>query len=280
MLTALTVKDYSAGRKKRHFFKKDKTELEVIKYGGIQLVHIIYRKYGKEINWKKIRELAGSESKNILCDSDISFPPESGLKRYTTNLLKERIAENTALEVMKRCKAHVEELSAGLYDESGKKSEIVSSIIKYTGRLTVVTSASEEYYRVYKQTLSNTGAVLNIRSDISAFKGCGLIIAPQKLDKLLPVDDDTLIFTSEEPSVCQRGIVYSKYIIALSNSYKEIKPHSLSDEYFAQALYDKGRQYRLGSMLPVLCISNGINSTVNELSQLLSRKIVNQMPCS
>ena len=275
MLTALTVKDYSGGLKKRRFFRKDKTELEVIKYGGIHLLHIIYYKYGKEIKWKKIRELAGSESKNILCDKNISFPPESGLKRYTTNLLKERIAENTALEVMKRCRAPVEELSVGLYDDIGQKAEIVSSIIKYTGRLTVVTSSAEEYYRMYKQIISSTGAVLNIKSDISAFKGCGLIIAPRKLNRVLPVDDDTLIFTSEEPSVCQKGIVYSKYIVALSNSYKEIKPHSLSDEYFAQALYDKGRQYRLGSILPVLCISNGINSTINELSILLSRKIIN-----
>ncbi|MEE0858035.1 MAG: hypothetical protein U0M12_01005 [Acutalibacteraceae bacterium] len=276
MLTALTIKDYNKDNKRHIFFKRDKTHLEVVKYNNIQIVHIIYSKYGKNVKWEKIRELAGNESRNILCNKNIIFPQDSGLKRYTTNLLKERIAENTAIEVLKKCKAPTEDIEIGLYDPNGRKTELVESLLRYTGRLTVVTDATGEYYKVYKQVIRNTGAVLLLKKDVSALKGCNMVVAPQKIRELLPVGDETVIFTAEKPAVCQNGRVYSRYIVALNESYKEIKPHSLSDEYFAQALYDKGRQHRLGSVLPILCISEGLNSTIDEISDFLSKKLLAQ----
>lgn len=273
MLTALTIKDYSKNKKRRVFFRTDKTNLEVVEYNGIQLVHIIYYKYGKNIKWDKIRELAGNESKNILCNKNVVFPQGSGLRRYTTNLLKERIAENTALEVLKKCKQPTEELEIGLYDPDGKKTSLVDNLLKYTGKLIIVTNATSDYYKVYRQVISNTGAVLLLKKDISALSGCDIIIAPHKIKEELPAKDKTVIFTAEKPAVCQRGRVYSRYIVALNESYKEIKPHSLSDEYFAQALYDKGRQHRLGSVLPILCISEGLNSTIDEISSFVEQQI-------
>lgn len=274
MLTALTIKDYTKGNKRRVLFKRDKTHLEVVKYNGVQIVHIIYSKYGRNVKWEKIKELAGNESKNILCNKNVVFPQDSGLRRYTTNLLKERIAENTAIEVLKKCKVPTENIEIGLYDPNGKKTELVENLMKYTGRLTVVTDAKSDYYKVYKHIIRNTGAVLLLKKDVSSLRDCNIVIAPHKIKEILPIKDETIVFTSENPAVCQNGRVYSRYIVVLNESYKEIKPHSLSDEYFAQALYDKGRQHRLGSVLPILCISEGLNSTIDEISDFLSKKLL------
>lgn len=275
MLTVLTIKDYSD---KRRFFKMDKTQFEVVKYNNLHIVHIIYYKYGKGVRWDRIKTLAGNESTNILCNKDIVFPPESGLKRYNTNLLKERIAENSAIEVLKKNRNLSENLIAGLYDPKGEKTEIVQSLIRYTGKLIVVTNAIDEYYSVYKEIISTTGAVINIKRDVSDLSDCDIVIAPKKIDKEIPINENAVIFTATNPAICQRGIVYNKYIVSLKESYKEIKPPSLSDEYFAQALYDKGKQHKIGSVLPVLCIADGINSTIDEISRFLAeRKIKNDI---
>lgn len=270
MLTALTIKDYS--NKKIHFrlFKRDKTNLEVVEYNGVQLVHIIYYKYRQKINWSKISQLAGNERNNILCNANIIIPKDCGIKRYYTNSLKERIAENTALEVIKRCSEKQPSLKIGLYDPQGKRTELVSTLIKYSDNITVVTNATEDYYRIYKEIISNTGAVLVVKRNLTALKNCDIIIAPQKIKEQLPLQDNTVVFTASKPAVCYKGRVFYSYIVSFSESYKEIKPYSLSDEYFAQALYDKGKQHRLGTVLPILCISEGINSTIDEISRYIT----------
>ncbi|MEE1154620.1 MAG: hypothetical protein UH241_05635 [Acutalibacteraceae bacterium] len=271
MLTVLTVKDYSNKKRGLDWFKRDNTQLEVIKYNKIQIVHIIYNKYGKKVKWDKIRQLAGNEAERLLCNESIVFPESSGLKRYRSNLLKERVAENTTLEVLKRCSEQSDNLEIGVYDSSGKKSAFVRELLKYVDRLTVVTDAVEDYYKIYKQIISETGAVILIKNDVSALKSCNVVVAPEKIKKQIPVRENTVVFTATNPAVCQTGRVYSGYIVVLNESYKDIKPYSLSDEYFAQALYDKGRQYRLGSVLPILCISESGNATIEEISAFVQQ---------
>lgn len=269
MLTALTIKDFSDKKKGFNWFKRDSTQLEVIKYNKIQIVHIIYNKYGKKVKWDKVRQLAGNESQRLLCNESIVFPENSGLKRYTSNLLKERIAENTALEVLKRCSSQCENIEVGVYDPKGRKSALIRELLKYVDRITVVTEAIGDYYKIYKEIISETGAVILIKDDISVLKHCNVVIIPEKIKTAVPVKFDTVIFTADSPAICQGGRVYNGYIVALNESYKDIKPHSLSDEYFAQVLYDKGRQYRLGTALPILCISESGNATIEEISRFV-----------
>ena len=271
MLTALTIKDYSNKKRGLDWFKRDSTQLEVIKYNKMQIVHIIYNKYGKKVKWDKIKQLAGNESKTLLCNRNITLPESSGLRRYSSNLLKERIAENTALEVLKRCSNECDNIEVGVYDASGRKSALVRELLKYVDRLTVVTDAVGDYYKIYREIISETGAVILIKNNLSALKNCDIVIVPEKIKIEMPVKNNTVIFTAVSPAVCQVGRVYCSYIVALNESYKDIKPHSLSDEYFAQALYDKGRQYRLGSVLPILCISESGNATIEEISRFIQQ---------
>lgn len=271
MLTVLTIKDYSDKKSRLRLFRRNKTDLEVVEYNGIQLVHIIYYKYNKKVNWSKISELAGNEKNNILCNANINIPKDCGIKRYYTNALKERISENTAIEIIKRCSEDFNSLKIGLYDPNGRKTELVNTLIKYSDNITVVTNATDDYYQVYKQIISNTGAVLVLKRNVSALKNSDIVIAPKKIKEQLPLQDNAVVFTAVKPAVCQSGRVFYSYVVALNESYKEIKPHSLSDEYFAQALYDKGRQHRLGAVLPILCISDGINSTIDEISKFIKQ---------
>lgn len=273
MLTALTIKDYSDRRNRFSLLKRDKTNLEVVEYNGIKLIHIIYYKYNKKVNWNKISELAGNEKNNILCNANISIPKDCGVKRYSTNSLKERISDNTAIEVIKRCSEDFSNLKIGLYDPEGRKTEIVKTLIKYSDNITVVTNATDDYYQVYKQIITDTGAVLMLKRNLSALRNSDLVIATKKIKEQLPLQDNTVVFTASKPAVCQNGRVFYSYVVALKESYKEIKPHSLSDEYFAQALYDKGRQHRLGMLLPILCISDGANSTIDEISKFIKQHI-------
>ena len=268
MLTALTIKDFYDD-KKRRILKFDRIQLEVIRYNNIHIRHIIYYKYGKNVKWHKIRQLAGNEGQYLLYNNKIEIPENCGLKRYTSNLLKERIAENSATETLKRASQTNKNLSVGIYDKNAVKTELAEILIKYTNHLIIVTDDTENYYSVCQQIMNTSGAVIRIKKDLSALKNISLIIAPQKITQNIPVQNNTVIFTSEKPSVCQNGYVYFRYILSLNDNYREIKPHSLSDEYFAQALYDKGRQYRLGSSLPILCISENMHSTINEISNFL-----------
>lgn len=271
MLTVLTIKDYADNRKRFKLLKRDKTNLEVIKYNNIQLVHIIYYKYSKKTNWSVISKLAGNEKNNILCNANINIPPDCGVKRYTTNALKERIAENTAIEVIKRASEDFSSLNIGIYDPQGRKTELVNTLVKYSDNITVVTDATNDYYKIYKQVITNTGAVLMLKKDLSALRSCSIVIATEKIKMQLPLEDSTVLFTATKPAVCQGGRVFYNYVVALSESYKDIKPYSLSDEYFVQALYEKGRQHRLGSLFPVLCISDGANSTIDEISKFVKQ---------
>ncbi len=274
MLTVLTIKDYSNKRNRFKILKRDKTNLEVVEYNGIQLVHIIYYKFNKKINWNVISNLAGNEKSNILCNANINIPPDCGIKRYTTNALKERIAENTAIEVIKRLSKDFSSLSIGLYDPQGRKTELVNTLVKYSDNITVVTNATDDYYKIYKQVITNTGAVLVLKKNLSALKNCNIVVATEKIKTQLPLDDNTILFTAIKPAVCQSGRVFYNYVVALNESYKDIKPYSLSDEYFVQALYEKGRQHRLGALLPILCISDGANSTIDEISKFVKQHII------
>lgn len=272
MITVLTVVEDKASS----FFKRigkylKGNEIKTLSKTkeGITVVHIKYYQRRNKIDWEKIKEQAGYERKSLLCSSSLRPPAYVGITRYKGNSLQRRLAENASLTVLNRMGKERQKIEVGLYDPKGRYGDLVEDLLQYTNKLTIVTDKDLFYKEVHSDIMDRYGASFLIQNHVNRLSSCQLIIAPDKIEKRLPVSSGAVVFTGEEPAVGLQGLVFDRYEFALAQKYKSIKPGELSDAYFAQALYDKEKQYELGQVVPDMCKRNGMGSTIQEICTIL-----------
>lgn len=272
MITVLTINDKTASDKwgrLKNFFKGDSISTEIITLQHLTVIHIIYNNRKNHIKWQNIAQQAGYEKQCIFCSSNIELPKKYGFKRYCCKSHMQRMAENAALSVLETAQIAPENINIGLYDPDASKADLVYDLIKFTKSLTVVTSEPHVYSHVQKNILEDTGADFVIKKSLDSLKLCHVVIAPKRITRCIPLKDSAMVFTGELPTVTLLGNVICNYKFYLPGWCRRIKPPSLSDEYFAQALYDKGHQHTLGSLIPNTVILGGNTYTVAQAATKL-----------
>lgn len=273
MITVLTVDDNmpkSNIGKMKNLFKRDCITTNVIAIKRLRILHLVYSKYKNDILWDKIEHLTGQEKKVILCNEALALPHNKGFYRYNSQLLMERMAVNAALAVIKELRnKHNVNIKLGFYDKYGKYCKLLNKFFEYSNSITVVSSNKEIYKEAAENILEECGGCFLFRNRIRSLFDCDIVIAPDKIDAKLYLQNKTAVFTSVSPSVSINGFVFDNYIFELPSLYKTVKPYSISDLYFAQALFDRGKQKELGNIVPNICLWNGSDYTIEEIALLL-----------
>lgn len=278
MITVLTMEEHTpktAFEKIGNKFKRDYIKNDIKSIERLKVSNIIYNKYKEKVLWDKIGRQAGYEKKALLCSQDIELPKHLGFKRYNSKKLNERMSENAAFEALERLKLPRGTLKIGVYDPKGTRSDIVEALLKYTAMLTVVTDDIQYYLTVLDDIMDRCGASFIVQKNLNYLAECTVVVAPEKILRRIPLKSSAIVFTGHRPAVGLQGLVFDDFTICLPSQYKELKPSSISDEYFAGALYDRGKQYRLGAAVPDICRGNGCGCTIDELCTILSVRCKN-----
>lgn len=268
MLTALTIENKVENIWYKRFVNSiigDDIKVSISSARGVALRHITYINRKNKINWEKISQTAGQQKNEVLCNEDTPLFKGCGIRRFYSSEFAGRLCVNMLLHVLSKADADVRELSIGLYDLKGEHTDILKSLLKYSSNVKVVTNEAKRYADVAEVIMEEQGASVMISKNEKYLSKCFLVIAPDKILNSIPVAQNAILFTCEKPAVCLNGLVYYRYFFKMPNKFGEIKPKELSYEYFASALYTKGRQYELGSIIPTMCYNESSSQTIYSL---------------
>lgn len=276
MLTALTIIDKRQSRwYKRliNFIRGDSIKLIINTARGVTVHRIIYINRKDNINWNKISSLAGEQKSCIICKSDVVFPDDMGFVRFRSYDFEERISVNMAIFVIKQVYKILPKLKVGLYDPDGSYCDALAGIVKYTSDIKVVTSNKENYEDVMDRIMEEYGAVVVTSDNIDSISDCHIVIAPKKIEEIIPIRQKALVLTGQRPAVCLGGLVYYRYCFRMPNKFERIKPAEISDEYFTSVLYSKAKQYNLGTIVPAMCRNDSSVQTLNSLVSYVNNMV-------
>ncbi len=264
MLTALTVKTEEVRNWYERLFNKirgNSITVDIKSARGVALRHITYINRNGSVNWFEIENEIGDSRDRILCDDSVLLPENMGFTRFENTVFKARLSCNLGLYVLSKLSGEAPGIKAALYDVNGDYSEFLKSFFHYAenrgekssrgfGELCVITDNREVYEKAAAEIMDESGAAVFISERRDNLSDCALIIAPERIEESLPVSGGAIVLTGFAPTVCIPGLVYFDYHFRMPNMFDRIKPESLSCEYFAGALFSKGRQYELGSIVP------------------------------
>lgn len=274
MLTALTVNDKTSKKwygKIVNKIRGNKVEVEVKNARGVVLRHIVYSNRTGKIEWGKLGSIIGNQRNHLLCSGSIVFPKKSGFKRFESTEFKTRLASNLCIYILSQLE--MKDIKVGLYDVKGQYTEILPYLVKYTSNLVVVTDNLTAFNYEVRNIYEEMGATVQLSNNRARLIDCKIVLAPSKIEELLPLLANTIIFSSAAPSVCTPGVVYYDYHFKMPNKFDRIKPQELSEEYFCGALYIKAQQYELGSIVPTACQNENFVQTYSSILDYL-KKIV------
>lgn len=274
MLTALTIESVKTGKWYKKVFNKlrgNSIITEIKSARGVALRDIRYINRNGVVDWYALDSVIGAQRNHILCNDSVIFPENMGFKRFENTEFKRRLACNLGLFVLSKIKSEIPDLKVGVYDGGTDCSPLISELVNYCGNIQLVTDNPEQYDDMAETVLSDTGIVVNVSENRETLSDCPLIIAPARIDESLPVSGSSIVLTAFAPTVCVTGLVYFDYYFRMPNMFDRIKPESLRNEYFAGALYTKGRQYELGSIVPTTCSNYSSSQTPKSICEYLVR---------
>lgn len=258
MLTILTIhKSIETSIIKRAFsyFFRNNPNMEILNYGDLKIKHINFVQRTKKIPWMKIKNIAGGDVDNLMCDENISLPVEKGFNRYCSPIFKRRLCENAALVALN--KANARNIIITLYDVRAVHLDMPRLLAPFCSELKIITNNVDIYESAIKDLSGEHNTNIFISSAISNMYPSDIIVAPEKIKKSLKIDKNTVVFTSDKPIAPLNGIVYNDYKINVPNKFNDIKKFGLKNEYVFSALYTETNMYELGSLVPCSCISKG-----------------------
>ena len=247
MLTFLTI-----DKAESLFFPiRHKISEEVKNIGGVEVKHIkcIHRR--GRIPYEKIKKLSCGQNDRLLTKEDLILPEDSGLRRFCSVELSERLCLNMAAQILKELQKNSDNLRVAVYDPEGSVADGAAVLLKFTKSLTAVTRMTGIYSAEAERIMNESGAVLKVSKGMKSLENAKLIIAPQKLKAQLPVGKDAVILTVLPPAVSQKGAVYYKYYFTLTDELKSLCPDGFDGSYVASALYTLLGRFDLGSIVPL-----------------------------
>lgn len=273
MITALSIVVPEKGRGIKRLFnslRSDKINVELKRARGVCIKHITYLNRRGKPDIGKIDKLVGAQRNHLLCDENISFPENSGYKRFYSSAFSARLCTNMALYAVSKCK-NPENLTIGVYDPSGSLHGFLLGILRFCCDVYVVTDNPQSYCHELDEAMNELGAAAVVTKQRDELRRCDLIAAPSQICEKLPLREDAVVLTGAAPKENIKGLVYSKYYFKMPNGFDRIKPAELEEDYFCSALYSLGSQYELGSIIPAICRGGTSSQTVQSLCAYLER---------
>lgn len=245
----------------------DTMRVDIIKVGDIKLKRIVYTNRSGRINWKKIDKEVLAQRNRLLCNRKIELPLNSGYKRFDNSELKTRLCTNLSISLL--CRLQDKKLCVGILDIDASFTGLPKHLLRYTDNVVVVTKETDIYTQVSEEILNETGAPIRLSKSLRSLEICDLIIAPKGLINELKIKKNAIVLTTKKPKKVYDATVVYDYKIELSGELESVCPKNLSHTYFASALYTMCHMYKLGSLVPSLCVSDNKVHTPSSLKVLM-----------
>lgn len=265
MLTFLTIDK----AKSKLLPLRNKIYAETKASGAVEAkyIHCTYNR-GK-VPYDKIKKMSGPDSQRLLTKEDLVLPQSSGLRRFSSCELSQRLCLNMAIKILKELKAQSDKISVGVFDPEGAIADGAGAMLRYTKSLSVVSRLTDVYSAEAERIMFESGAVLSVSKRMKTLEKAKLVISPVKLKVQLPLSKDAVILTAERPAVLQRCAVYYRYYFALDEELKVLCPSGFDSEYVASALYTLLGRFDLGSLVPQATKGDSGSHTLVSLSKYL-----------
>lgn len=274
MLTALTIENVKTNKWYKKLFniiRGNSLYVDIKSARGVVVRDIRYINRNGNVDWYELDREIGAQRNHLLCNENIILPQNLGFKRFENIRFKIQLACNLGVYVLGKIKSGFPDIKVGVYDLNGCCSEIIGELVNYCDNIFIVTDNTDKYNEKAEKTMAETGAGISVYKSRDVLYDCPLIIAPERIEESIPVSGGSIVLTAFPPTVCVAGLVYFDYHFRMPNMFDKIKPESLSCEYFAGALYTKGRQYELGSIVPTTCSNFTSSQTPRSICDYLLR---------
>ncbi len=272
MLTALSIENRQGKNAFARLFnlvRGNSAYASINSARGVALRHVHYINRTGKVDWNRLGRIIDSGRKGILCSDEVVFPEDSGFTRFENGEFKSRLCVNLGLFVENRLGGRV---PLAFYDPRGENTALIKDVVSCCGDVTVVTDNLTLYNERCEELTGELGASVHCSENRALLGNCPLVLAPTRINGLLPLSDEAVVLTSAPPTVCVHGFVYFDYSFRMPNFFDRIKPDDLSEEYFAGALYSRAYQRELGSIVPTSCSNLTSSQTASSIEKYLLRK--------
>ena len=272
MFTVLTVED----RRKNGAFANIRDVLAVntlkqrlVRNEGVQIRYLDLVCRSRKINWHRVGRIAVKTGEGVVYSSKIPVGEGAGFVPFEPYEFRQRLCSNMAIEVLSIMGEVPSRLRIGIYDPAGDFTDLAPFLLRYTDNLCVVTENFRIYSDLSKSIINETGAVLRVNRRVSALSSCGFIISPGVIRERFTPLSKAVVLTSCKPMVYLPCSVYSRYSLRLPKEFQSLCPDGVDSEVFCGALYSFCRIYRLGSIVPFVCMNSENSQTTLSLRKYL-----------
>ncbi len=143
------------------------------------------------INWDEISSFVGNHGKNLLAESSVSIPADSGLKKYDTTDFRNIMLFNSLKLVFRELFYMGNRVRCVVNDPSGIYAGKLKTIVPYAARITVVTENEFRYFSEIR--------------DIYSVYGAGITLT----DSFDEYGDDTVVLDTSGLLKTEKGILFS-----------------------------------------------------------------------
>ena len=190
MITSLNVVFPEKCGKIRGFFNRlrgDKVCVEIKRARGVSVKQLTYICRRQKVNLNKIDRAIGNQRTRLLCCEEMTFPNDSGYKRFYSPLFSARLCTNMALFALSKFDTP-ERLTVGIYDPDAQCTDLVSFVLKYTGNACIITDNEDVFYDELNTIAEETGACAVVTHHREQLSNCDLVIAPFEICLLYTSD--------------------------------------------------------------------------------------------
>lgn len=270
MMTALQIEEHK--NRFLRYLRRNRIRVEHRYCDAATLKCVTYEHYRGKINWTSIDRFVKAQRNRVLCAPDMELSPASGYKRFVSSDLSRRMCENAALYLLRTVSEP--QIKVVLVDDDGDCAGLCEYLAEYCDPIYVLSKEMTVYAAQTEYLLNEKGAALKLCRDKNCLRDADLIIAPKRLEEVLPCPSDALILTGEVPAVPQNGVTVYEYFFDLPTKFREICPDFLDEMYFASALYAMAGARELGSEVFTRCGDGVTIHTRGSLVEALKNRLL------
>lgn len=208
--------------------------------------YVLDVKICENIDWDKVIENTGKCSKRLILNNCIEIPKDKGIGVFKSNLLYNKVFQNTALQIIENNKCKKDLYHIAVYDKNADFTDFTTRLSMYSSKLTVVTENKEKYMNLCDSILEKTGLCISLLSD---FDNAKIKIDMGRNVMSIDTKNQFLNITNGEN-------------ITVDDIYKKLLPQNVNEYDFYSALYELCGVFSLGE-----CIFESV--TVNNEKKLV-----------
>lgn len=208
--------------------------------------YVLDVKICENIDWDKVIENTGKCSKRLILNNCIEIPKDKGIGVFKSNLLYNKVFQNTALQIIENNKCKKDLCHIAVYDKNADFTDFTTRLSMYSSKLTVVTENKEKYMNLCDSILEKTGLCISLLSD---FDNAKIKIDMGRNVMSIDTKNQFLNITNGEN-------------ITVDDIYKKLLPQNVNEYDFYSALYELCGVFSLGE-----CIFESV--TVNNEKKLV-----------